>query len=675
MGLEWNARDLVDCALVPEWVDHQPYRFPIPDTEVSCIASGACRLLCDIQTDLSTNTVAWHYRAAHRVLTREGAERVAHFVVDFDPGYQRLEVHFIRVVRGAERIEHARPEAFQILRRESNLERLVFDGHLTVSLLVPDVRIDDIVEFSLTIYGGVPVLKGKYQSWINFDRANPFYEIRQRLRRPIARNVSFKSFNDPPQSQVSATDGIEDLRWQLIGQKRSEPEDITPPWVLLNPSLQLSEFESWNEVASLLSPHYEADGLPDALAQEIDRIAREYAEPSERAAEWLRFVQRELRYFAFSVGEGGLTPRPVETIWSTRFGDCKDASTLYVAGARRLGLDACAALVSTTHGYALKDFLPSAAVFNHCIARLRLDGRSYWLDPTLPMQCGRLQDIYQPHPGWGLPLTQETAELERMGSEEPVQIVHWEDEIALGPRRDSPATVDRTIDFTSWYADGMRNRFANEGAGGYVDAMLKEWQSVWPGVTKAAPAEVHDDRARNTITVVLKLTIPSGWQPGSAGAPLVFAVADMATNRELHPLVQSRREADIFLARPRKITNMLRLNMPRRWLGDGWSRNLEARNINFVDRLMVRGRVMTSYRELTIHGWSLPAAGMEAYNEVAKKLQENLLLIEGSELFGRIRPNMGARGWAILAIRWVAGSLWGVFVLFYLLRAFYFFHH
>lgn len=110
MGLEWNARDLVDCALVPEWVDHQPYRFPIPDTEVSCIASGACRLLCDIQTDLSTNTVAWHYRAAHRVLTREGAERVAHFVVDFDPGYQRLEVHFIRVVRGAERIEHARPE-------------------------------------------------------------------------------------------------------------------------------------------------------------------------------------------------------------------------------------------------------------------------------------------------------------------------------------------------------------------------------------------------------------------------------------------------------------------------------------------------------------------------------------------------------------------------------------
>jgi transglutaminase-like putative cysteine protease len=670
VGLEWNARDLVDCAPVPEWVDHQPYRFPIPETEAACIANGTCRLLFDAQTDLSTNAVAWHYRVAQSVLTREGAERVAHFVVDFDPGYQRLEVHFIRVIRGGECIEHARPEAFQILRRESNLERLVFDGRLTVSLLVPDVRIDDIVEFSLTIYGGVPVLNGKYHSWITFDRVNPFYEVRQRLRRPVARNISFKSFNDPPQPHAGTTDGIEDLRWQLTGQKRRDPEDLTPPWVLLHPSLQLSEFESWNDVAALLSPHYEAKGLPDALAEEVDRIGREHAESSERAAEWLRFVQRELRYFAFSVGEGGLTPRPVETIWSTRFGDCKDASTLYVAGARRLGLDACAALVSTTHGYALRDFLPSAAVFNHCIARLRLDGRSYWLDPTLSIQCGRLEDIYQPHPGWALPLTRETVELEQMGSEEPIQILHWEDEITLGPRRDSPATVDRTIDFTSWYADGMRNRFANEGTGGYVDAMLKEWQSVWPGVAEAAPIEIHDDRLRNTVSLVLKLTIPGGWKTGGANSPLVFAVADMATVHELRPLAEVRRETEIFLGRPRKVTNLMRVHMPRRWPGDGWIHRLEAPGIAYQSRVTFDGRTMNSFRELTVHGWSSPASGAYAYNEVANKLQENLLHVWGSELFGRIRPHISMRGRIILAIRWVAGGAWGAYLLFILLRTF-----
>lgn len=670
MGLEWNARDLIHCAPVPDWVDHQPYRFPIPETEVSCISNGTCRLLCDVQTDLSTDTVAWHYRTASRVLTRDGAERAAHFVVEFDPGYQRLDVHFIRVVRGAERIEHARPDALQILRRETNLERLVFDGHLTVSLLIPDVRIDDIVEFSVTIYGSAPVLKGKYNSWINFDRFNPFFEIRQRLRKPLARNVRIKEFNVPPQSHGSTADGLEDLRWQLVGQKRRDSEILTPPWILLHPSLQLSEFGSWNEVASLLAPYYEVEDLPDALTQEVDRISHAYAGPDERAAEWLRYVQRELRYFAFSLGEGGLTPRPLEAIWSTRFGDCKDASTLFVAGARRLGLDACAALVSTSHGNTLTDFLPSAGVFNHCIARLRLDGRSYWLDPTVAVQCGRLQDVYQPHPGWALPLTDETTELERMGSEEPLHVIHCEDEITLGPKRGSPTIVDRTIDFSFWYADGIRNRFANEGTGAYVEGVLRDWQSVWPGVTETSPIEVHDDRARNTVSLVLKLTIPGGWKPRSGSAPLEFAVADMVTSGELYPLVEVRRENDIYLGRPRKITNLLRVNMPRRWSGDGWLRRLDAPRIDFVDRVTFNGRIMTGYRELTVHAWSLPAAGLEAYNEIAKKAQENVLYIFGSELFGRIRPHIGVRGRIILAIRWVAGGVWGAIILLYLLRAF-----
>jgi transglutaminase-like putative cysteine protease len=130
----------------------------------------------------------------------------------------------------------------------------------------------------------------------------------------------------------------------------------------------------------------------------------------------LRVVQRELRYFAFSLGEGGLIPRPLDAIWSTRFGDCKDAAKLYTAGARRLGLEASAALVSTTHGYSLGDFLRSG-VFNHCIVRLRLDGASYWLDPTVSVQSGKLRDVLQPHAGWALPLTPQTTGLERLGGE------------------------------------------------------------------------------------------------------------------------------------------------------------------------------------------------------------------------------------------------------------------
>jgi Domain of Unknown Function with PDB structure (DUF3857) len=94
----------VSCVAVPEWVDHAPYQAQAVGDD--CIANGVCRLLQDVQVSLSGAEPAWHWRTAQRVLTRAGAEHVAHFVAEFDPAYQRLEVHFIRVLRGQDYIEH-----------------------------------------------------------------------------------------------------------------------------------------------------------------------------------------------------------------------------------------------------------------------------------------------------------------------------------------------------------------------------------------------------------------------------------------------------------------------------------------------------------------------------------------------------------------------------------------
>ncbi|MBC7042321.1 DUF3857 domain-containing protein, partial [Salmonella enterica subsp. enterica serovar Enteritidis] len=114
----------------------------------------------------------WSYRTAQRILTKEGAERASHIVIEFDPGYQRLEVHAVRIRRGDQSVDHARPGCFQVFRRERDIERLMLNGRLTASFLVPDVRANDILEFSCSLYGETPILKGKYQSWVAFDGTN-----------------------------------------------------------------------------------------------------------------------------------------------------------------------------------------------------------------------------------------------------------------------------------------------------------------------------------------------------------------------------------------------------------------------------------------------------------------------------------------------------------------------
>src|SRR5262245_3043338 len=168
---------MVRCVPVPGWVRHEPYASQTPTTD-DASANGICRLLQDIQIDLSGREFAWHCRSSQRVLSRGGAERAAHFVVEFDPAYERLDVHFIRVVRGQDATEYAQPGAFQVFRRETSLERLMLNGRLTASLLIPDVRVDDVVEISFTLFGSNPALHGNCAAWVIFDAHNPWLDFR-----------------------------------------------------------------------------------------------------------------------------------------------------------------------------------------------------------------------------------------------------------------------------------------------------------------------------------------------------------------------------------------------------------------------------------------------------------------------------------------------------------------
>lgn len=201
------------------------------------------------------------------------------------------------MVRGREHSEHASLDSIQVFQRENNLEHSILDGRLTASLLIPDVRVDDVVDVGFTIHSHNKVVSGKNGGWLAFDAINPWHEVRHRLLRPLARSLTFKSFNDPPQRSVTVRDGIEESRWHLVGQQKRNAEELTPPWFIPIPVLQYSDCGSWNDIARLFSPFYDDSLLPDALAAEIDRLAATYRDPAERAAEWLRFVQRGAALF------------------------------------------------------------------------------------------------------------------------------------------------------------------------------------------------------------------------------------------------------------------------------------------------------------------------------------------------------------------------------------------
>lgn len=630
-------------APAPAWADLAPY--PIPDTpNPHFISHGVCVLLDDSQIDLCGPERAWFYRRAEIVTAAAGAERAAQFSVSYDPAFERLDVHSVAVIRAGKRIEHADTAFFEVLRRERNMERLQFDGRLTIHLTLPDVRQGDVVESAHTIYGMRKSLGGRHSVFLGLEWPVGIVDVRIRQRAPSKRIIAERSYNNAPQGVQTEADGIVDRRWRLIEREGFKYESLAPPWVLQSAGLQLSEWRDWAEVAAAFTPLYEDTGpLPEEIEQEIARI--EAAEPTRagRAAAILRFTQSAVRYLAISMGEGGYTPRSMSAVCETRYGDCKDKSKLYVQMARRLGVDACPALVNTRDGYALNEWLPSGQLFDHCIVRVEIDGRIYWLDPTRQLQPSPIDKVAQCYFGWALPLRTGVSALERMADPPVPHLSDTVEQVTLGDGPTAPVRYQWEHKFRDSRAEGVREQFAREGAVGVFKAYADDIRRMWPNARVVTQELVKDDVAQNIITVREAYEIPDAWIKEDGGN-YRFATRDVTLRGTLEALELGDRTRDIYLGQPGRRTRRVDVKSQGNHSG-GWSRSHAAgAALRWNDEMrVVTPDYLVLEQSLEIGALTLPASEAETYRRIEHDLDSNDLVIVETVQNGRFvkKPEAG----------------------------------
>ncbi len=652
MDQETKSRDITTGAVVtppPAWVEVLPYT--IPETpNPHFIANGVCVLLDDAQIDLCGADRAWYYRRADMVTAAGGAERAAQFSVSFDPSFERVEVHSIAVIRAGHRIEHAHTAFFEVLRRERNLERLHFDGRLTLHVTLPDVRAGDVVETAHTLYGMRKSLNGRHSTFIPMEWSVGIVEVRIRQRTPAGRSVHERRFNDPPEARQSEADGVVERRWHTLERAGIKYEALAPPWIIQGAMIQFSEWRDWADVAQAFTPLYEDVGelSPDVEA-EIARIAASEQTPEARAAAVLRFTQNEVRYLAISMGEGGYTPRTLAQICETRYGDCKDKTKLYVAMARRLGLDACPTLVNTRDGPALDGWLP-AQVFDHCVVRLRIGGVSYWLDPTQQMQLSPLSALAQARFGWALPLTPETRALEHMGEEPHDHTLECVESIALGATPQAPVKYEWKLTTRGWRAEGTRLRFAREGEVGLFKLYADDIMRSFHGAKPVAQQIVGDDVAANAITTIERYEITDAWTRHGENQ-LAFATLDLFLRPTLAKLDPGPRKLPIDLGHRGRLTRRVEIQTETPWKVTPWSKRIEGTALSFSSGLLAHSQHRFELiQSVDIRSWTLPADEAQIYRDVVAELDKSDL-----ELATEVR-----NGKFVIEKRNRAGEIWDV---------------
>ncbi len=139
--------------------------------------------------------------------------------------------------------------------------------------------------------------------------------------------------------------------------------------------------ETWDDVAfwyyDLSEPRMKPGTHVKDLALSLTEGIEDNYDKLRAVYEWVR---DHIRYIAVAIGIGSFQPHPVEKIFTNRYGDCKDMTTLLCSLAREAGIDAHQVLVSTWLNGVPDTTLPSPLHFNHAIAYC--PSMEIWMDAT-----------------------------------------------------------------------------------------------------------------------------------------------------------------------------------------------------------------------------------------------------------------------------------------------------
>ena len=262
-------------------------------------------VLVDRQTRLGPKGSIRFYRYIRAVNEAAALGNASQIEVEFDPTFQKLVWHRAEIVRGTQRIDRLNRGMIQLLRRETKLERQMYDGRVTASIVLPDVRVGDHIEWSYSLEGDNPVFGGKFvETDLTVSSRGPISLYQYRLISPTSRVIHHRADEATVtvQSQTVGTD--REIVLRHLSAPQFATDFYTPPSVLISSMIQLSEFKDWASVAAWAKSLFdEAASGSVEVSQAAATIGSGPGDVANRVRRTLDFVQREIRYFGTEMNE------------------------------------------------------------------------------------------------------------------------------------------------------------------------------------------------------------------------------------------------------------------------------------------------------------------------------------------------------------------------------------
>jgi lipoprotein NlpI/transglutaminase-like putative cysteine protease len=512
------------------WTGHSSVRWLLADTQVNLVGPVPVQF------------------TRQRVTAREsaGLSQVSELRITFNPAYETLTLHEVGVTRDGRRIDKLPKLKLDLLQRETQLEKSVYDGMLTGFAVIDDVRLNDIVDASYSLRGDNPIFNGKFSDVYTINASVPIDQRRIRIEYPSQRNLQYKAFGIETQPARKAMGANFVVELTVAGLTPIVPEDKTARRTRVYPEFQVTEYATWGEVEAWANTHYRIpERLSPELSEIVERIRREAKTPQDMVAQALSFLQNEIRYFAVATGTSSHKPNSPNDTFARRYGDCKDKTVLTIAVLERLGIQAQPALVSYGRREQVEEWLPTPNAFDHVIARATIDGQIYWLDSTRAYQGRALSRRGFEYFGRALVIGAGS------GLTEVVPHTDYEEGLTVTEHfnvKKYSAPVEFTITGRSRgaQAEHIRAYLATKSFDEHAHALEDSVKRNHPGVRRIGLPEVLDDLERNELTIVERYEVSDLFEYANARVTTSVLASTMLNQVEA----------------PQKVTRLTPLGLP-----------------------------------------------------------------------------------------------------------------
>jgi len=546
----------------PSWVEKQQFESDM-NIETDKVQEGIYNLLADYQINIPEEQS--YFRLVTEIMDSSGIQSASTINASFDPNYQKLFFHEIKILRDGKIINKLKIDNFQLIRREMNAENYLYDGSLSAILNMSDVRTGDIIDMSYTIEGFNPIHQGKYANsfaladYVDIHKINIVVNAQDSL--------NFKVFNSKSLPKIKKVSGFLNYSWTVTNPEPIPYEDHIPASEMVLPLVAISQFKSWNEVIqwgqSVFDVHDE--DLNEEVKAKIIKITKAYKEQSDKIKLILSFVQNDIRYLGFENGISAYQPNKPNKVFEQRFGDCKDKSLLLVQLLKEIGVEAYPMLVNTDLKGTLLQIPASPIFFNHCAVKvIDEDENILYYDPTIFNQGGTHYNTHFPNYEYGLVLQEGNKGFDSIVSNfsnHTKTYANYDIQSLNGPT---------TLEIKSVYSDVEADRMRNLYKSANKKTLEKEYEnlytSLYTNMKMLSGPEIRDDYLGNRFQVTSKYQIDNIWQDMLAKKDFVVAQFTAFSFQDmLYAINLENRVHPLALPYPTSKEHITKVKLPKDW--------------------------------------------------------------------------------------------------------------